>query len=102
MLSAAPPPPPPDSGSCAFWCRCPAPCASLHTAQKKTHNHARKPPRHLPALPARRRRRTATALPTRAEVQTEGTASGLEIGGMRPTSPKAWAVVSTRLKEVGA
>lgn len=33
-------------------------------------------------------RRCAAALPVRAVVKTEGTTSGLEIAGMRPTSPK--------------
>lgn len=43
-----------------------------------------------------RRCRRAAAAPVRA-----GLTSGLQIGGMRPTSPKAWALISTTLKQNG-
>ncbi|EFN53658.1 hypothetical protein CHLNCDRAFT_136402 [Chlorella variabilis] len=48
-----------------------------------------------------RRVRRAAAL-VHAAVKTAGTAtSGLEIGGKRPTSPKAWELISTTLKKNG-
>lgn len=47
------------------------------------------------------RRQAAAALPVRAVVKTEGTTSGLEIAGMRPTSPKAWEIISKELKKQG-
>lgn len=51
----------------------------------------------------RLQQRRLAAVPVRAEVNTtdRGLTSGVQINGMRPTSPKAWAVMSTALKKGG-
>ncbi|PSC67375.1 rhodanese-like domain-containing chloroplastic [Micractinium conductrix] len=55
------------------------------------------------ASPAQRRPRRAAALASRAEVRTaeRGLTSGVAIDGMRPTSPKAWEMISKSLKKAG-